>query len=211
MDTQKEHIEDLIAKVIRQVGHEKNIQDIETLRSFTVGMKRKSKIRRYLFPVTSIAALFALLFSLNIYHNNRIMDNVFATYYEPLEYDQELASRGNDFVSPELTSAMNAYQKKEYKVALQKFNAMLNIDKEFILYKAICLIETKQLPEAIDLLNQLVSDGEGTEYWQQANWYLAISYLKKHEKDKAMQLFEKIANLDGVYKKEAETTIKELQ
>lgn len=106
---------------------------------------------------------------------------------------------------------MNAYQKKEYKVALQKFNAMLNIDKEFILYKAICLIETKQLPEAIDLLNQLVSDGEGTEYWQQANWYLAISYLKKHEKDKAMQLFEKIANLDGVYKKEAETTIKELQ
>lgn len=97
MDTQKEHIEDLIAKVIRQVGHEKNIQDIETLRSFTVGMKRKSKIRRYLFPVTSIAALFALLFSLNIYHNNRIMDNVFATYYEPLEYDQELASRGNDF------------------------------------------------------------------------------------------------------------------
>lgn len=211
MDTQKEHIEDLIAKVIRQVGHEKDIQDIETLRSFTVGMKRKSKIRRYLFPVTSIAALFALLFSLNIYHNNRIMDNVFATYYEPLEYDQELASRGNDFVSPELTSAMNAYQKKEYKVALQKFNAMLNIDKEFILYKAICLIETKQLPEAIDLLNQLVSDGEGTEYWQQANWYLAISYLKKHEKDKAMQLFEKIANLDGVYKKEAETTIKELQ
>lgn len=207
MDTQKEHIEDLIAKVIRQVGHEKDMQDIETLRSFSIGMKRKSKIRRYLFPVASIAALFVLLFSLNIYHSNRIMDNVFATYYEPLEYDQELASRGNDFASPELTSAMNAYQKKEYKVALQEFNTMLNIDKEFILYKAICLIETKQLPEAIGLLNQLVSEGEGTEYWQQANWYLAISYLKSHEKDKAIQLFKEIVKQNGIYKKQANKMI----
>lgn len=211
MDTQKEHIEDLIAKTIRKVGLEKDMQDIETLRSFTANMKSKSKIRRFLIPVASIAALFVLAFSLNIYHNNRVMDSVFITYYTPLEYDQALASRGNDSISPELQSAMDAYHKKEYEVALQRFITMQSIDKNFLIYKAICLIETKQLPEAIVLLKQLVNDGEGAEYWQQANWYLAISYLSNHEKNKAIQLLEVIASSDGVYSRKAQNTIKKLK
>lgn len=211
MDTQKDHIEDLIAKTIRQVGHEKDMQDIETLRSFTANMKRKSKIRRFLIPIASIAALFALVFSLNMYHNNRIMDNVFATYYVPLEYDQELVSRGNDSISPELMSAMNAYHKKEYKDALQKINAMQSVDKNFLIYKAICLIETKQLSEAIVLLKQLVNDGEGTEYWQQANWYLAISYLSNHQRKKALKSFNAIIKSKTIYHEKANKMIQELK
>lgn len=201
----------MIAKTIRQIGHEKDMQDIETLRLFTANIKRKNRIRKFLIPITSIAAVFALVFSLNIYHNNRIMNNMFATYYTPLEYDQELASRGSESISLELISAMNAYHKKLYKDALQEFNVIQSADRNFLIYKAICLIETKQLPGAIDLLKQLVNDGEGTEYWQQANWYLAISYLGNHEKDKAMQLFEEIIYSNGVYKKEAEKAIKNLK
>lgn len=89
---------------------------------------------------------------------------MFVTYYTPLEYDQELASRGSESISPGIISAMDAYHKKLYKDALQKFNVMQSVDRNFLIYKAICLIETKQLPEAIDLLKQLVNDGEGTEY-----------------------------------------------
>ena len=148
----KKEIEDLIAKTIRQIGHEKDMQDIETLRSFTANMKRKDGIRKFLIPITSIAAVFVLVFSLNIYHNNRIMNNMFVTYYTPLEYDQELASRGSESISPGIISAMDAYHKKLYKDALQKFNVMQSVDRNFLIYKAICLIETKQLPEAIDLL-----------------------------------------------------------
>lgn len=207
MNTQKKEMEDLIAKTIRQVGHEKDMQDIETLRSFTANIKRKDGIRKFLIPITSIAAVFALVFSLNIYHNNRIMNNMFVTYYTPLEYDQELASRGSESISPGIISAMDAYHKKLYKDALQKFNVMQSVDRNFLIYKAICLIETKQLPEAIDLLKQLVNDGEGTEYWQQANWYLAISYLGNHEKDKAMQLFEEISKQKSTYSKQANEMI----
>nr|WP_303776574.1 tetratricopeptide repeat protein [Bacteroides intestinalis] len=211
MDTQKKEIEDLIAKTIRQIGHEKDMQDIETLRSFTANIKRKSRIRSFLIPITSIAAVFAFIFSLNIYHNNRIMDNLFTTYYTPLEYDQELASRGNESISPELISAMNAYHKKLYKDALQEFNVMQSVDRNFLIYKAICLIETKQLPEAIDLLKQLVNDGEGTEYWQQANWYLAISYLGNHQREKAVKLFNVITKSNTIYHEKANKMIQELK
>lgn len=184
------------------------MRDLETLKAFTANIKRRNRIRRLLISVTSVAALLALLFSLNIYHDNRIMDNAFITYYAPLEYDQELVSRGSDSVSSELMSAMNAYLKKDYKIALQEFNSIQSIDNNFLIYKAICLIETKQLPEAINLLEQLVSDGEGTEYYQQAYWYLAISLLRNHEKEEAMQVLEKIVNTAGIYGNEASTLIK---
>lgn len=202
MDAQKKEIEDLIAKTIRQIGHEKDMQDIETLRSFTANMKRKDGIRKFLIPITSIAAVFVLVFSLNIYHNNRIMNNMFVTYYTPLEYDQELASRGSESISPGIISAMDA---------LQKFNVMQSVDRNFLIYKAICLIETKQLPEAIDLLKQLVNDGEGTEYWQQANWYLAISYLGNHQRDKAIKLFNTIIKSNTIYNEEANKMIQKFK
>ena len=92
MDTQNDNIEDLIAKTIRKAGYEKDMRDLETLKAFTANIKRRNRIRRLLISVTSVAALLALLFSLNIYHDNRIMDNAFITYYAPLEYDQELVS-----------------------------------------------------------------------------------------------------------------------
>lgn len=211
MDTQQKQIEDLIVKTIKQVGYEKDMQDVEALKSFTANMKGKGRVRKFLIPVTSIAALFALLFSLNIYHNNRMMDNMFTTYYTPLEYDQELVSRGNDSISPELTSAMDSYHKGLYEDALQKLNVIQDIDRNFLIYKAICFIETKQIPEAIELLTQLVNDGEGTEYWQQANWYLAISYLKEYKKSKAIQIFEEIIYSNSTYKIEAEKTINKLK
>lgn len=74
MDTQNDNIEDLIAKTIRKAGYEKDMRDLETLKAFTANIKRRNRIRRLLISVTSVAALLALLFSLNIYHDNRIMD-----------------------------------------------------------------------------------------------------------------------------------------
>lgn len=211
MDTQQKQIEDLIVKTIKQVGYEKDMQDVEALKSFTANMKGKGRVRRFLIPVTSIAALFALLFSLNIYHNNRMMDNMFTTYYTPLEYDQELVSRGNDSISPNLMSAMDSYHKGLYSDAMQKFNVIQDIDRNFLIYKAICFIETKQIPEAIDLLTQLVNDGEGTEYWQQANWYLAISYLSRHKNGEAAKLFDAIIKSNTIYYEKAQEIIQELK
>ena len=100
-------------------------------------------------------------------------------------------SRGEESpLSLELAEAMDAYQRQDYFAALQKLNAIPNLDVNFLIYKAICLIETDQLPQAIHLLEELVSHGEATEYYQQANWYLALAYLKEHEGEKANKLIK---------------------
>jgi thioredoxin-like negative regulator of GroEL len=97
-------------------------------------------------------------------------------------------SRGEENISPELTSAMESYQKEDYAIALQKFEAIPNVDENYLIYKAICLLETERTEDAITLLEKLVANGEGMEYYQQACWYLVLAYLSNHEENKAIEL-----------------------
>lgn len=209
MEEQK--IDKLIEQAIQRVGKEKDERDFTVLREFLsikdgerekvyreacrkqpLSVKTKktsSKIKSIWLSIASIAAIIAIVFSLNIYRDNLRMDEAFRTHYTPLEYDPQLMSRGEESpLSLELTEAMDAYQRQDYSAALQKLNAIPNLDVNFLIYKAICLIETDQLPQAIHLLEELVGHGEATEYYQQANWYLALAYLKAHEREKVENL-----------------------
>ena len=185
---EKDKIDKAIEQAIRQVGQERDANDIAALKHFMAKRQQKSKVRKLVMSITSIAAIIAIVFSFNIYQDNRRMDKLFETYYTPLEYDNQLMSRGEETISLELTSAMEAYQNKDYATALQRFSAMSQMDENYLIYKAICLLETEQTEDAITLLEKLVDNGEGTEYYQQACWYLALSYLQNHQKDKAIEL-----------------------
>lgn len=181
----KDKLDKAIEHAIRQVGKERDAEDLATLKSFMAKRQQKSKAKKFIMSITSIAAIIAIVFSLNIYQDNRRMDKLFETYYTPLEYDSQLMTRGEETISPELASAMESYQKEDYATALQKFEAIPDVDENFLIYKAICLLETEQTEDAIILFEKLVVNGEGTEYYQQACWYLALAYLHNHQGDKA--------------------------
>ena len=184
----KDKLDKAIEHAIRQVGKERDAEDLATLKSFMAKRQQKSKAKKFIMSITSIAAIIAIVFSLNIYQDNRRMDKLFETYYTPLEYDSQLMSRGEETISPELASAMESYQKEDYATALQKFEAIPDVDENYLIYKAICLLETEQTEDAVTLLEKLVANGEGTEYYQQASWYLALAYLSNHEKNKVLNI-----------------------
>ena len=190
---EKNKIDKVIEQAIRQVGQERDAEDIVTLQRFMAKRQQKSKVRKLLMSITSIAAIIAIVFSFNIYQDNRRMDKVFEAYYTPLEYDSQLMLRGEETISSNLTYAMEAYQNKDYATALQRFNAIPQMDENYLIYKAICLLETEQTEDAIILLELLVANGEGTEYYQQACWYLALVYLRNHEDDKVIDFLSKIS------------------
>jgi thioredoxin-like negative regulator of GroEL len=99
-------------------------------------------------------------------------------------------SRGEETISPELVSAMESYQKEDYATALLKFKAIPDVDENYLIYKTICLLETEQTEEAITLLEKMVANGESTEYYQQACWYLVLAYLRNHEDEKVMDFMD---------------------
>lgn len=192
------NIDKAIEQAIRQVGQERNVEDIATIQRFMAKRKQKSKVRKLIMSISSVAAIIAIVFSLNIYQDNRRMDKAFEAYYTPLEYDSQLMSRGEETISPELAFAMEAYQKKDYTTALQRFNAIPRVDENYLIYKAVCLLETDKTKDAIFLLEELVANGEGTEYYQQACWYLALAYLYEHEEEKVIELSIRNKSIDSI-------------
>lgn len=195
---EKDTLDKAIEQAIRQVGKERDAEDLATLKKFMAKRQQKSKVKKFVMSITSIAAIIAIVFSLNIYQDNRRMDKLFETYYTPLEYDNQLMSRGEEIISPKLASAMESYKKEDYATALQKFEAIPDVEENYLIYKAICLLETEQEEDAITLLEQLVANGEGTEYYQQACWYLALAYLCNHEEEKTIEMIKHI-NDDNKY------------
>ena len=158
--------------------------------------KKKHQKNRILYAFSSIAAIIAIVFSLNIYQDNRRMDKLFETYYTPLEYDNQLMSRGEEIISAGLASAMESYQKEDYATALQKFEAIPDVEENYLIYKAICLLETEQTEDAVTLLEQLVANGESTEYYQQACWYLALAYLRNHDECKFFEIVKDSSDIN---------------
>ena len=192
----KDKLDKAIEHAIRQVGKERDAEDLATLKSFMAKRQQKSKAKKFMMSITSIAAIIAIVFSLNIYQDNRRMDKLFETYYTPLEYDSQLMSRGEETISPELASVMESYQKEDYATALQKFEAIPGVDENYLIYKAICLLETEQTEDGITLLEKLVANGEGTEYYQQACWYLALAYLRNHDECKFFEIVKDSSDIN---------------
>lgn len=197
MEEEKNKIDKAIEQAIRRVGQERDAEDIATLQRFMAKRQQKSKVRKLVMSISSIAAIIAIVFSLNIYQDNRRMDKAFEAYYTPVEYDSQLISRGEETISPELISAMEAYQNKDYATALQRFNTIPQVNENYLIYKAICLLETGKTKDAISLLEELVDNGEGTEYYQQALWYLALTYLRNYENNNAVETLQKNNNINS--------------
>ena len=222
---EKDKIDKAIEQAIRQVGQERDANDIAALKRFMYEQelhkykscasysmireddcgdklkpqKKKTNRNSFIAIITSIAAIIAIVFSFNIYQDNRRMDKLFETYYTPLEYDSQLMSRGDETISPELTSAMEAYQNQDYMTALQRLNAIPQMDENYLIYKSICLLETDKTKDAISLLEKLVDNGEGTEYYEQACWYLALAYLRNHELDNSLIIIDLNKEFDTKY------------
>ena len=70
----KEDLDKMIMQAIRRVGQERDAEDLATLKHFMAKRQQKSKVKKFILSITSIAAIIAIVFSLSIYKDNRRMD-----------------------------------------------------------------------------------------------------------------------------------------
>jgi len=136
-------------------------------------------------------------------------EDIFTIYFKP--YPATIfAERDNSFKNNE---ALQAYQAGNYQDAKRLFQALpdsLKIPKT-LFYQATVYLILQEFSLAIPIFQQLQkSTNHGLE--EPVEWYLALSYLKVEERDKAVFLLKKIAQKEGgYYQKEAQLIIKRLK
>ena len=101
------------------------------------------------------------------------------------------------------TPIMEAYNNKNWKTVLSLASATKKPDNQTEFLAGMANLELKQCDEAINHFEQVLAANAqaGTDYYQDdAEYYLAISWLAKDKVNEAMPILEKIkANKDHLY------------
>jgi len=139
-------------------------------------------------------------FALN---SSKLFTNYFTAY--PLEG----VVRG-DSISGFLKEKFNSYRNGNYRSAVSNLEELKakHPEKEVLnLYLGNSYLQTNQIEKAI---TEFQSIDSLSTYYENAQWYLALSFLKTNEETQAKNILKKLLKYNGAYNKKASSLLKEL-
>ena len=171
------------------------------------------KEKQFGFPVylkwAATVAVLAVL-SLVVYLNTNKSDkDLFLAYYTPYPNVERPVSRSEASGD----AVWQLYENGEYKAAYQQFEKALIIDNQDLaskFYLGICALELNWPKIAEEAFTKVASDKEGA-YFEQAQWYLALTYLKAGNQDATIQGLEEIITTNSGYSERARALLGELK
>lgn len=169
-------------------------------------------IRKWLIPIAAsvIVMIGAGTFLWNNNNNHDILD---LTLDPP---STVLRSNNNPNSNDIWNSAMASLQNKEYQDAysfLKDLQGDTSFTKEhsgkYYLYTAVCELRLEQYNSAITSLMKIRQDNP---FYDQAQWYLSVTYYNKGDNEKARSLLHNIVKQAEHYKnKEAQNLLNQLR
>lgn len=168
--------------------------------------------RRVLLATSSVAVLTVfILLGGRYWWGNVAPEKIFNRYYEP--YEMPVYREAGTATDLLFLKAMETYQNREFDRAIELFEEVLAQDvtkMDANLMSGISKIETERYGEATTNFRRII-DHRDNLFLDQAEWYLALSYLMTGETGKATALFEQIAGEEGTYRKEAREILRKIR
>ncbi|WP_175629413.1 hypothetical protein [Bacteroides acidifaciens] len=159
----------------------------------------------YIRPwITTVACVVFVLVGIGLYVGNSYRytpQEIYAAYYEVPIIERARGEGLADEIALYNQQIINAYEKQQYKVIAelyQKKNLFDMLDTFPVstqLYISIAFMEQKKEQEAIPLLLSLID----TQYKEEAEWLLLCCYMKTNDRNKALQMVERIKDNNGIY------------
>jgi hypothetical protein len=135
-------------------------------------------------------------------------EKIYAQYYQP--YPTDVFTRSDNTNKSDFILALQQFQQKNYKKALEIFSIMPESDSLKVtisFYCGLSYLETGNNESAIICLQKATTD-ETNAIYTVAQWYLSLAYLKNNETDKAIPILEKI-KASGAYNAEKASKVLE--
>ncbi|MGV3639498.1 MAG: hypothetical protein ACO1NZ_03195 [Adhaeribacter sp.] len=164
------------------------------------------RYKRYLMLAAAclVLILATTLTLRNLYKSPETPLALFELYYEP--YDNLAVMRGEASTSAIRDEAARAYNDKNYLRSIQLFKIVLEKgpDEEALFYLGNAYLSANMPLDAIQTFEAYLRDFE--EYKFEAQWYLALSYLRTGKNQKAQNLLQDLSRTqapDNAYQEKA--------
>ena len=174
-----------------------------------------SKNRRRQSPIryAAVITIFILLGSLLLFSGkNLTAEEILDKFYIP--YEGIAASRSSESITNDnYKTALDYYNIHDYNTAAMFFSKVLEEnpgDMESTMLYGVSNFEEKNYPVAEQSFASVVVNNDNF-YIEDAQWYLALCYVKTGEKDKAIRQLEIVKERGGIYRNDAKKIIRKLE
>ncbi|GEM_PF-3811143 len=163
-------------------------------------------LKRVLQIAAAIALLITSIFLIQNYLQPKSAEDIFADYFELAAPTNE---RNATPQAQNWNAAMTAYVNQDYRKSIELLISLVN-QKDFPypergkLYLGLSQLMDNKPQQAIDNFGRVASE---SSYFQEAEWYRALAFLKMGDVERAKAVFQKIANQPRHFKEKAAQVI----
>lgn len=202
-----------VSKAIADPSIENFKKKLETIHNQNFGTKKQKNIKFFQqwYLVAAIFLILITLVSIILYQKSEVStQEVFERYFQTLEgYN----SRNINDVIYDFEIAIENYNNEHYKLALMQFNDVVKADYDNYsarFYLGVCGIELGEYRIAETQFKKII-ESRDPFYMQDAEWYLALLYLKIEHIEKAKLQLKRIHEANGLFAKMASLVLDDLE
>lgn len=188
------------------INFRKKLQRIAAEVKEEEALESKSTSSSYWKIAASVIILFGVGTLLwNTINREESLSELYALYYTP--YPVEGATRGT--AANKSAAIVKNYAQGDYDKVISELSGtiMLSESERLRLYLGTSYLNTAQEDKAIEQF-QKISDT--SRYYEYANWYRALSYLKKEDPKTAGDILKIVIAYNGVYKDKANQLLQKI-
>lgn len=200
----------------QEVAFQKNVKKAITLNERS-DLKKKlqsfeaSKPKVKSFKIWYAAASIVLLCGMGFYFTQNSTSTIYDDYYQ--SYPNVVAPTVRSEMKEDSKSeAFFEYDNGNYEKSLELFSKIYDLEKDdyALFYKALSLMELKKTKEAIAIFN-LFDLNKNNAFTPFVKWYLALSYIKENQKEKAIPLLKSLAETENQQQEMAKKLLEDLE
>ncbi len=136
---------------------------------------------------------------------------LYAKHFEYANYPDMITRGSGEELSTSEKLAISAYNAENYEISIEHFEALKDKYPDNIkygLFLGISYLGSNQPELAIKTFNNM--NYKGTEFCNDINWYLGLSYLRIRDKAAAREIFTKLAEKNCYYHEAASDILAKL-
>ncbi len=137
-------------------------------------------------------------------------EEAFTSYFEPYPADNAVRSEGDSLKQSQMVMGLEAYKRADFKKAMKLLQPLLQESIRARFYYGVSQLAIGETEKATAILAEM--GNENSIYEDPAAWYSALGFLKLGEKERAVNLLEKIVEVArGKYRNLAIELLKKLK